>query len=89
MCDIIGELAEVVRIIYAGEGEIGAGGAGRDWAEWENAGPHPSRASRDPPSPASGRSEVPSPRPLAGKVVERSDAGKGLTYILENTHEPG
>jgi hypothetical protein len=33
-CDIIGELAGVVRIIYAGGGEIGAGGAGWVWAEW-------------------------------------------------------
>ena len=82
-------MAGVVRFICAGGGEIGAGGAGRDWAEWENAGPHPSRASRDPPSPASGRSEEMSPRPLAGEVAERSDAGEGLTCILEHAHEPG
>ncbi len=41
MCDIIGELAEVVRIIYAGEGEIGAGGAGFKEAKIVREFPHP------------------------------------------------
>ena len=78
--DIIGEMAGVVRFICGVWGEIGAGGGTGCWAECGfEKGPHPSRALRDPPSPASGRSEGCSPLPLAGEVAEQSDAGEGLS----------
>ena len=69
VCDNIGEMAGVVRIIYAGGGEIGAGGAEGCWAEWCARSLSVLRLRRNPPLPQAGEEgSISFPRPLAGEV---------------------